>query len=264
VARKVAAKKAAPKKTPAKKLADAPATSPLKKTARKSTVAKTTAPPKIGPRAAGPGAVQAVAAPVPLADRLRANPASAPELLATAAVEHFGPPVRAEIAKLRDAYPTATPAGLARLTTDRFVRQARTRGAVAGLVGPLAVLVDTAAALWTDAQLVLGIAAAYGHDPTDRHRAAELLVLLRLHPDLRRARAALEAGPTDDRSRLVAPLARLAGRGLLRRAAARRASKLVPGGGALFAAIADARDAERLAARAVAFYQRDLGRSPAT
>jgi len=188
--------------------------------------------------------------------KIKTNPGYAAELLAITAVERLGPAAGARIAGLRDTYPSATPDGLARLTLVNHTRLARTRGAVAGLVGPLAVLVETAAVVWAEAQLVLELAAAYGRDPADQARAAELLVLLRVHPDLATARAAVTAA--DDRgdpTRLASPLSRLAGRGLLRRSLALRASRLVPGGGAVITAITSARATERLAARATRFYK---------
>jgi len=112
------------------------------------------------------------------------------------------------------------------------VRVAAVRGAVAGLVGPFAVLVDTAAELWIGAQLVLHIAAAYGRDPSDHERVGELI-------DILDARNALK----------------LAGKGLARRSAARRASRLIPGGGAVLAAVLNGRDVEVLAAKAARYFR---------
>ena len=289
---KKTAKKAAAKKAQAKRTSSStePTTgSPLAKTAKK-TAARKTAPPKTTPppdvqadlplpttpapeaelpKAELPTAQPATVetAPVPYTPplpvkpaqtwaKIKTNPGYAAELLAITAVERLGPAAGARIAGLRDTYPSATPDGLARLTLVNHTRLARTRGAVAGLVGPLAVLVETAAVVWAEAQLVLELAAAYGRDPADQARAAELLVLLRVHPDLATARAAVTAA--DDRgdpTRLASPLSRLAGRGLLRRSLALRASRLVPGGGAVITAITSARATERLAARATRFYK---------
>jgi hypothetical protein len=218
----------------------------------------------------------------PLWPTIKRNPGYATELLALAGVEQLGPQARTHVAWLRDTYPTATTAGLARIAASRSVRLARTQGAVAGLLGPLAVLAETAALLWIQARLVLDIAAAYGRDPADSDRAAELLVLLRVHPDLDSARAALEAarqavdnrqaagnggaadgagngtdggGDGNRSAQVTIPVVRVAGRALVRMATARRAARIVPGAGAVLTAILDGRGTEQLAARATKFYR---------
>ncbi|HEV7898638.1 MAG TPA: EcsC family protein, partial [Planosporangium sp.] len=179
----------------------------------------------------------------------------------------LGQQAEVQVTWLRDTYPAADAARLARMATAWSVRQARTQGAVAGLLGPLAVFAGTAALLRTQARLVLDIAAAYGRDPTDRERAAELLVLLRVHPDLAAAREALAAareaadnGPGagsngNQPPQVTVPLVRVAGRALVRTAAARQAARIVPGAGAALTAILDGRSTELLAARATEFYR---------
>jgi hypothetical protein len=219
--------------------------------------------------------------PTPLWPIIKTNPGYATELLALAAVEHIGPHVRTHLTWLRDTYPTAATGGLVRIATSRLVRQARTQGAVAGLLGPLAVLAETGALLWTQTRLVLDIAAAYGRDPAEPERAVELLVLLRVHPDLTAAQDAVTAaqdaaaaahdvltatrkagangsgaGEYGDRSpQVTLPLVRLAGRAVMRMTTARRAARLVPGAGAALTAILDGRATEQLAARATKFYR---------
>ncbi|WP_433116346.1 hypothetical protein [Micromonospora sp. CA-246542] len=92
--------------------------------------------------------------------------------------------------------------------------------------------------LWTQANLVLHLAAAYGRDPAHPDRAEELLVLTQVHPDAASARAALvgarEAGDPVEGTwpkaaeaawRLAAPLTAQAGGWV----ALRLASRLVPG-----------------------------------
>src|SRR5262249_15462669 len=156
-----------------------------------------------------------------------------------------------------------TPDGLTRLATLRFVRQARNRGGVAGLAGTLAVLMQPAGLAWTQAKLVLHIAAAHGLDPTDPRRAAELLVLQGVHNDLPIAQDAITRAQRDrgtPAARLAAPLTRLAGRGVFRIALARGASRLLPGAAVLVSAVADARSTEHLAHRAAAHYRRTAGR----
>jgi hypothetical protein len=199
---------------------------------------------------------------------LRTTPEYVPELLALAAVSRLGPQIRDHTAWLRDTYPGATSEGLARLATQRLVRQARNQGAITGLAGALTVLVDVAALAWTQASLVLHVAAAYGRDPADPQRAAELLVLWQVHPSVEAGRLAVDAAhdpqahprtnpqsPAQPLIRLARPAYRLARTGVLPVSVVQRAARLVPGAGAVVGALADARSVERLAARAVQFYR---------
>jgi hypothetical protein len=206
---------------------------------------------------------------------LKAHPGYAPELLALAAVDRLAPLVREQLAWLRNTYPDATADGLARLATVRGVRQARVRGAMAGLVGPLAVLAEAVGLAWLQARLLLDVSAAYGRDPAEPERAAELLALQRVHPDLDSARAALAAarrvaehGPAEHGAaehgaadegqqapRLTVQVVRAVGGVLLKMSAAGRTARIVPGAGAALTAVLDARSTERLAARASRFYR---------
>ncbi|GAA1807801.1 EcsC family protein [Planosporangium flavigriseum] len=263
-------------KTPAKK-ASKKAAAPRAAAAKKTTAAppaKAAPPQKIAeppaivePAATTPApATPAPPAPQPEASSLwstiKTNPGYATELLALAAVSHLGPLAQADLAWLRDTYPTATTQGLVRIATSRSVRQARTQGAVAGLLGPVAVLAETGALLWTQARLVLDLAAVYGRDPADPERAAELLTLQGVHPDLTSAREALAAarkvavnGAGASDRQIIFALVRLAGRALGRMALARRAARLVPGAGAVLTGLLDGRATEQLAVRATKFYR---------
>ncbi|NJC69120.1 EcsC family protein [Planosporangium thailandense] len=256
-----AATKAAAKATPPT------ATTPAEKTqpAVKTQATEKAEPPRPVPRPPAP-LWSAPPSPTRLWSTIKATPGYAAELLALAAVEHLGPQSRTHLAWLRDTYPTATINGLARIAASQGVRQARTQGAVAGLLGPVAVLAQTAALLWTQARMALDIAAAYGRDPADPERAVELLMLQGVHPDLATAReavataretAARTAGDAGNPApQVTLPVARVAGRALLRTLIARRASRLVPGAGAVLTAVLDARASEQLAARAMKFYGR--------
>ncbi|WP_431895603.1 hypothetical protein [Micromonospora haikouensis] len=209
------------------------------------------------------------------------HPDLAPELLALAAVRSLGPRAADWAAWHRAAYPAATPDGLARLATRRFVRLAGAGGAVATLAGLFAPVVELTAVLWAQANLVLHLAAAYGRDPADSERAVELLVLTRVRPDAQSARAALDAAertraeraatgrgsagqagaPQAARAvwRLAAPLTGRPGGWL----GVRVASRLLPGAAVLTAAAGDSAAAERLAARAVAAYRPRPASTPA-
>ncbi|MEU7571510.1 hypothetical protein [Micromonospora sp. NPDC049240] len=197
--------------------------------------------------------------------RLRDHPGFAPELLALAAVDALGPRARSWVEQVRSAYPAADADGVARLATRRFVRMAGTGGALAAGAGVFAPVAELAAVLWTQANLVLHVAAAYGRDPAHPDRAAELLVLTSVHPDDGAARAALAAaraadvpadgpwGRTAEAAwRLATPVAAQAGGWLGLRLAAR----LLPGAAVLAATIGGTAAAERVAARAVARYRR--------
>ncbi|MFI6226952.1 hypothetical protein ACIBCR_06475 [Micromonospora echinospora] len=204
-------------------------------------------------------------------DRLLAHPAFAPELLALAAVERIGPRADAWATALREAYPNADSAGLARLATRRFVRLAGWGGATAAVAGLFAPLAELAAVLWTQSGLVLHLAAAHGRDPVDPERAVELLVLTRVHPDPDSARTALAAAraetgegePPWDRVaeaawRLATPLAAQAGGWF----ALRLASRLLPGAAALATAAGNSAAVQRLAARTITAYRQPGFRWP--
>ncbi|WFE51151.1 hypothetical protein [Micromonospora sp. WMMD1155] len=199
-----------------------------------------------------------------VASRVLDHPGFAPELLALAAVRALGPGAAEWAAGLRTRYPDASADGLARLATRRFVRSAGAGGATAALAGFFAPLAELTSVLWTHANLVLHLAAAYGKDPTHPDRAVELLVLTQVHPDAASAAAALaaaqEAGDPVEAGwpraaeaawRLAAPLTAQTGGWV----ALRLVARLLPGAAMLAAALGDAAAADRLAARAVAAYR---------
>ncbi|HEX8343322.1 MAG TPA: hypothetical protein VF657_01080, partial [Actinoplanes sp.] len=125
--------------------------------------------------------------------RVVADPARTPELLALTAVQTIGPRAAEWARDVRESYPSATRDGIARLAVRQFTRRggvSSTLAAVSGAYAPAALL-GTAA--YHHAELVLHVAAAYGQDPSDPARAADLLVLTRVHPDRDAAEAALAA-----------------------------------------------------------------------
>ncbi|MFJ1537724.1 hypothetical protein ACIODS_04190 [Micromonospora chalcea] len=267
-----AAKKATPKKAAPIKAAPA-----VKKATRKATLPKQAAldPPEeeqphdeTGTPAANVDVRHAARTPEQswraVGPKLRDHPGFAPELLALAAVDALGPRARDWVAQVRRAYPEADADGVARLATRRFVRMAGTGGALAAGAGMFAPVAELAAVLWTQANLVLHLAAAYGRDPAHPDRAAELLVLTLVHPDDGTARAALAAARAADVPadgpwgraaeaawRLATPVAAQAGGWLGLRLAAR----FLPGAAALAAATSGTATAERVAARTVARYR---------
>jgi hypothetical protein len=202
------------------------------------------------------GAAPAAPAGIVLWDQLTGNPAHGPELLALAAVERLGPEAARYTRWIRATYPGATADRMAQAAGRRFGAQAR-RGALAGA---LAGEIGQAVALgWLQARLVLHIAAAYGRDPRAPERAAELLVLLRVHPSVAAARGGLasardhgEPAAHSARRRLPAGLRDVCLRGVGRRVVAR----LVPGGGVLVDMLVNDAMVESLTRRATGFYRK--------
>ena len=221
--------------------------------------------------AAGP--VSEVATPtaeVAAADRTEAwakivaDPAHSPELLALAAIQTIGPRAKEWASRISDAYPTATADGKARLAVRQFTRfgsLSTVCAALAGSYAPVALLGTTAL---THADLVLHIAAAYGFDPADESRAAELLVLTKVHPTRQDAEAALNAAKQpayeDEDGGLTDALWRL-GRMLATQVsgwtAIRTVNRLFPGSSLLAAVLTSRSSAQSLAARAERFYSQE-------
>jgi hypothetical protein len=198
------------------------------------------------------------AVPASLLERLRADPARAPELIALAAAERHGPAARDWVAGRR-----GSPARLAREAKRTHARMVRMTGAATGLGGVVTMVPDMAAAVWLQSRAVFFTAAAHGYDPTDRMRPAELLVLYELYDDPGEARAALDgAGRSlaeaaisrtlesrDDRT-LLARLTQMA----LKRGASRLAGRAVPGVAVVVNAVGNERALRDLADRANRFY----------
>ncbi|MEU4419113.1 hypothetical protein AB0F81_00675 [Actinoplanes sp. NPDC024001] len=109
---------------------------------------------------------------------LLANPSQSPEILARTAVETIGPRAKAWADGIRSTYPRATTEGLTRLASDRFTRSAGIRAALSAVAGPYAPIALLTTAAITHAELVLHLAAAYGRDPVDPQRAADLVRLI--------------------------------------------------------------------------------------
>ena len=176
-------------------------------------------------------------------------------------MQTIGPRAKEWAARISDAYPTATSAGKARLAVRQFTRfggLSTVCAAVAGSYAPVALL-GTAAL--TQADLVLHIAAAYGLDPTEERRAADLLVLTRVHPSRADAQAAIDTakqpsyededgGISDAAWRLGRMVAAQAGRWT----AIRTLNRFFPGTSLLAAVLTSRSGAQALAERAERFY----------
>ena len=197
--------------------------------------------------------------PETLMARLRADPVHAPETIALGAAELHGPAA----AKWRAEQRGDGGVRLARRAKRQHARMARLGGAATGIGGWMTILPDIAATGWIQSRMVFYIAAAYGFDPKDPMRPAELLVLWRLYDDPLQARAALDGmGPgiavaaarnAVSRSDQEALIARLARAGMAR-GARHLAGRMIPGVAIVFNAVGNERSTRELADRAIQFY----------
>jgi EcsC protein family len=195
-------------------------------------------------------------------DRLRADPVRAPEHVALAASQMHAP-AAAEWAAEKRGRLAVSERDLARMAKRRHATLARFGGAATGVGGIFTVVPDIVMLAWIQSRLVFFIAAAYGFDPHDRMRPAELLVLRDLYPDPETARRALDGigktvaeayvGTKIERGREQAMLSRLL-RFVGKRTATRAARRLIPGIGMVFNAAANEKDTRALADRAIKFY----------
>jgi EcsC family protein len=194
--------------------------------------------------------------------RLRADPIRAPEHIALAAAEYHAPAAAAWAAEKRGRL-SVDNHELARMAKRRHATLARFEGAATGVGGFLTVVPDVVLLAWIQSRLVFFMAAAYGYDPHDRMRPAELLVLRDLYPDPQTARQALDGigktvaeayvGGKVESGRDQAMLKRLL-RFVGKRTATRAARRLIPGVAIAFNAVANERDTRALADRAMRFY----------
>jgi hypothetical protein len=145
----------------------------------------------------------------------------------------------------------------------RHATMARFEGAATGVGGIFTAAPDLVLLAWIQSRLVFFVAAAYGFDPHDPMRPAELLVLRNLYPDPQTARQALDGigktvaeayvGTKLERGREQAMMSRL----LMfvgKRTATRAARRLIPGVAMIFNAAANERDTRALADKAIKFY----------
>ena len=111
-------------------------------------------------------------------DRILAEPDRAPEYIALAAAERFGPQA-AEWVRVAGA--GHTPEELARVAFKKHVRMAVSRAARSGSAASSPSAPDLVALLWIQSRMVFYIAAAYGYDPCHPMRPAEYLALQGLY-----------------------------------------------------------------------------------
>ncbi|MEV6371655.1 EcsC family protein [Micromonospora musae] len=228
-------------------------------------------PPTPAPQPPAPAAADQEipeAPPATLWDRMRDDPQYAPEHLALEAVRRLGPEAAQWAARARAEQAGVTADMLAEQAVRKFVNRARLSGAVSGAAGLPGAVIDIGVLAWTQARMVLHVAAAYGVDPLHTDRATDLLVLQRVHKVAETARLALGVAAGRERAgalfgmggqgqlgkvmlRLGVRLAQMAGM----RAAKRVFAKLVPGAAIVLGTWANSSATKDLAERSRALYR---------
>jgi len=193
-------------------------------------------------------------------ERLRADPLRAPEHVALAASEYHAPAAAAWADRRRRVYGTE-PRRLAQMARRRHVNLASIEGAATGVGGFITLIPDLVGLAWIQSRLVFFVAAAYGFDPHDSMRPAELLVLNGIYDTPAEARAALDGmgvsmaeawvgGQLSRDEALAFKLAKSVGKTSTKKFAGR----LIPGFAIMFNSVANRRDTNALAKRAIKFY----------
>jgi hypothetical protein len=203
---------------------------------------------------------------------MRADPQYAPEHLAVEAVRRIGPQAAAWVDYVRRGQPGLSSEQIAQIAAKKFTNIAGLSGAVSGAAGLPGAVVDFGVLAWTQARMVLHLAAAYGLDPTHDERATDLLVLQQVHKYAQTARAAIgvaqgretigavvtasrggvaRAGTGRLIGELSVKLARMAGVRALKRLFA----KVVPGAGMILGHWANRSATKELAARSMEHFR---------
>jgi len=207
---------------------------------------------------AGDVAERVGALPRSLWERVRDDPARAPEHIALAAAERFAPPADRWARRMHGHHP---PPELARIARKHHVRLSRLEGGIAGIGGAFTVAPDLAALAWIQGRMVFFLAAAYGFDPRHPMRPAELLALQGVYPTPAEARAGLDglgrsmavqyiASKQSRDEALTRRLLKMAGRTVVKRTVYR----VVPILSAPVSATQNGRATGRLADAAIAHY----------
>jgi hypothetical protein len=195
-------------------------------------------------------------------ERILAEPDRAPEYIALAASERFGPQAAEWV---RIAGPGHTPESLARVAYRKHVRLARLEGGALGIGGAITAAPDMVALLWIQSRMVFYIAAAYGYDPNHPMRPAEYLALQGLYDTPAQAREALDGVGKRMAQALVEKaldhrntdaLHLRVAKYIAKRMARRYAGRLVPFIGAPIGMIQNGGVTKQLGRRALAYYAR--------
>jgi hypothetical protein len=191
-----------------------------------------------------------------------AEPDRAPEYIALAAAERFGPQAAEWV---RVAGVGRTPEELAKIAFRKHVRLSRLEGGALGIGGVITAAPDLVALIWIQSRMVFYIAAAYGYDPTHPMRPAEFLALEGLYDTPAQAREALD-GVGKRLAQAMAERAVLGRRTdalhlrlakyIAKRLARRYAGRLIPLVGAPIGALQNGGVTKQLGRRALDFYAR--------
>jgi hypothetical protein len=191
-----------------------------------------------------------------------AQPERAPELIALAAADRFGPQA-AEWVRVAGA--GHSPQQLAKVAYKKHVRIARVEGGVLGIGGVLTAAPDMVALMWIQSRMIFYIAAANGYDPQHPMRPAELLAIQGVYETPAEARAALDgmgklmAQAMVEKAlagRSVESLQRRLAKYLAKRLARRYAGRLIPFVGAPLGALQNAGATKEIGKLAMSFYAR--------
>jgi len=195
-------------------------------------------------------------------NRILAEPDRAPEYIALAAAERFGPQAEDWV---RIAGPGHTPEQLARIALKKHVRLARLGGGAFGVGGAITAAPDMVSLLWIQSRMVFYIAAAYGYDPNHPMRPAEYLALQGLYDTPAEAREALD-GVGKRMAQAMAEQALLGRktealymrltRYVAQRLARRYAGRLIPFIGAPIGAVRNGAVTKQLGEKTLSYYAR--------
>ena len=195
-------------------------------------------------------------------NRILAEPDRAPEYIALAAAERFGPQAEEWV---RIAGPGHTPEQLARTAYKKHVRIARLEGGALGIGGVITAAPDLVALLWIQSRMVFYIAAAYGYDPHHPMRPAEYLALQGLYETPADARDALDGvGKRMAQAMVERAISKRdtdaihykVAKYIAKRMARRYAGRLIPFLGAPLGAIQNGGATKQLGKRALEYYAR--------
>jgi hypothetical protein len=192
--------------------------------------------------------------------KLRADPVRAPEVIAlTAAQVHA--PYAARWATAQHSEGRYNPYTLGEMARRRHAHWSSMTGAATGVGGWMTMIPDLVSLAWLQSRMVFFIAGAFGWDPYDPMRPAELLALTDLYTDPAGARAALDGvgksvaehyvgGKLQRDETLATKLIVMVGK----KSGKSIAGRMIPGFAIGYNAVANRRDTNRLGKRAVAFY----------
>jgi hypothetical protein len=188
---------------------------------------------------------------------VRGRPQLVTAALAVAAVGRFGESARTQAEWLHATYPRVTSRRLAQDAVRTANRRARYAVGSTLLGGPLGIAAGVSTMAWAHARLVIDIAAIFGRDPLDPGRAADVLVLLGAYPDrLAAGKAVAElAGDYEDIEALDAKAPAPMIVSTAAQALTKAAGRILPGTAVIAAAIRGSSETERLATRAIRYFQ---------